>query len=388
VAVTPDRRQAGGGSWFSLRRLLAYTIREALELMRDPVRLGFGLFGTALLMLVFGFGISTDVNNLSFAVLDRDQTPESGAYLEELRGSTYFVERAPVADYADLEKRLKDGDIKAGIEIPPGFGRDIKRGRPAWVGAWVDGAMPFRAQTIRSYLQGMHQLYLSDPAVKTTLRAPPPAADIEIRFKYNQDFDSIYAMVPSTMSLLLALFPAILMALAIVREKELGSIINLYVTPVTRIEFLLGKQLPYVALAMVNFALMLSMALFIFQVPLKGSFLALLLGALIYVTTTTAYGMVISAFTRTQIAALFGTAILTVLPATQFSGMMTPVSSLSGAAQIMGRGFPMTYFVPISVGTFTKGLGFHDLGGDLVSLMVFVPILTLLSLVLLRKQER
>src|ERR1019366_5330188 len=100
-------------SVFSLQHLFAYTIRETLELLRDPIRLGFGLFGTTLLMLVFGFGISTDVNNLSFAVLDRDQTPESRAYLEELRGSTYFVERPPVADYADLEKRLKDGGINA-----------------------------------------------------------------------------------------------------------------------------------------------------------------------------------------------------------------------------------------------------------------------------------
>ena len=214
LPVAADQRQAEGPSGFSLQRLLAYTIRETLELLRDPIRLGFGLFGTALLMLVFGFGISTDVNNLSFAVLDRDQTPESRAYLEELRGSTYFVEKAPIADYADLQKRLKDGGIKAGIEIPPGFGRDIKRGRPTWVAAWVDGAMPFRAQTIRGYLQGMHQLYLADPAVKTTLPTPPPPADIEIRFKYNQDFDSIYAMVPATISLLLALFPAILMALA------------------------------------------------------------------------------------------------------------------------------------------------------------------------------
>ncbi|MDR3531515.1 MAG: ABC transporter permease, partial [Rhodopila sp.] len=214
------------------------------------------------------------------------------------------------------------------------------------------------------------------------------AADIEIRFKYNQDFDSIYAMVPSTISLLLALFPAILMALAVVREKELGSITNLYVTPVTRMEFLLGKQIPYVAVAMVNFALMFLMALFIFKVPLKGSFLALLLGVLIYVTTTTAYGMLISAFTRTQIAALFGTAILTVLPATQFSGMMTPVASLSGTAQIMGRAFPMSYFVPISVGTFTKGLDFSDLGPDLVALAVFVPVLLVLNRLLLRKQER
>jgi len=349
----------------------------------------FALFGTTLLMIVFGFGISTDVNNLSFAVLDRDQTPESRAYLEELRGSRYFLEKKPpLADYADLDRRLKNGDISASIEIPPNFGLDIKRGRPAFVSAWIDGAMPYRAETIRGYLEGMHQLYLADPAVKTTQAVAALPADIEIRFKYNQDFDSIYAMVPSTIAMMLALFPAILMALAVVREKELGSITNLYVTPVTRLEFLLGKQLPYVAVALINFAVMFLMAIFLFDVPLKGSFPALLVGTLIYVFTTTGYGMLISTFCSTQIAALFGTAILTILPAQQFSGMMTPVSSLSGTAQIIGLCFPMTYFRPISVGTFTKGLGFADLGSSILMLMVFIPVLTAISLLLLPKQER
>ena len=373
---------------FSWQRLGAYTIRETIELLRDPIRLGFALFGTVFLMVVFGFGISTDVNNLTFAVLDHDQSHESRAYLEELRGSAYFTEQPPLADYADLEKRLKSGEIKAAIEIPPGFGRDLARGRPVWVGAWVDGSMPYRAETIRGYLEAMHQLYLSDPAVKTTRAQAAAPADIEIRFKYNQNFESVYAMVPISMSLMLALFPAILMALAIVREKELGSITNLYVTPVTRIEFLLGKQVPYIGVAMINFFAMFLMALFVFQVPLKGSFPTLLLGALFYVTTTTSYGMLISAFASTQIAAMFGTVILTVLPATQFSGMMVPVSALSGVAQLMGRGFPMTYFVPISVGTFTKGLGFEDLWPDLMALAVFIPVLTGMSLLLLRKQER
>ena len=376
------------GAAFSPRRLFACTIRESLELLRDPIRLGFALFGTTFLMLVFGFGISTDVDNLSFAVLDHDQSHESRAYLGEMRGSPYFTEKPPLADYADLEKRLENGGISAGIEIPPGFGRDIARGRPISVAAWVDGARPFIAQTIRGYLQGMHQLYLTDPALRGAPSAPRPPADIAIRFKYNQDFQSIYAMVPSTISLELALFPAILMALAVVREKELGSITNLYVTPVTRIEFLVGKQLPYIAVAMVNFLLMFLMALFVFRVPLKGSFVTLVVATLIYVTATTAYGMLISAFVRTQIAALFGTAILTVLPATQFAGMMVPVSALSGTAQIMGRLFPMTYFLPVSVGTFTKGLGVHDLGANIAALAVFIPGLTLLSLALLPKQER
>ncbi|CCD96854.1 putative ABC transporter (protein fusion consisting of two ATP-binding domains and permease) [Bradyrhizobium sp. ORS 375] len=380
--------ERGGQTVFSPRRLLAYTIREGLELVRDPIRLMFALFGTAFLMIVIGFGISTDVNNLTFAALDRDQSPESRAYLAELRGSRYFVEKPPLADYAELERRMKSGDIKASIEIPPNFGVDIKRGRPAFVSAWIDGAMPFRAETIRGYLEGTHQLYLSDPAVKTTRPQAASPVGVEIRFKYNQAFDSIYAMAPSTIALLLALFPAILMALAVVREKELGSITNLYVTPVTRLEFLVGKQLPYIAVALVNFALMYVMALTLFRVPMKGDVLPLLVGTVVYVITTTGFGMLISTFCRTQIAALFGTAILTVLPATQFSGMLVPVSSLSGVARVIGMGFPMTYYRPITVGTFTKGLGFADLGADILMLLVFIPVLTGLSLLMLPKQER
>jgi ribosome-dependent ATPase len=376
------------GPAFSLRRLFACTIRETLELVRDPIRLGFALFGTTFLMLVFGSGISTDVNSLTFAVLDHDQSHESRAYLEEVRGSSYFVEKPPLSDYANLEKRLAKGDIDAAIEVPPGFGRDIARGRPAWVAAWIDGARPFIAQTIRGYFQAMHQLYLADPIVKTTEPLLPPPADVGVRFKYNPNFESVYAMVPAQLAMQLALFPAILMALAIVREKELGSITNLYVTPVTRLEFLLGKQVPYIALAMVNFGLIVIEALFVFQVPLKGSFLVLFLGALIYVSATTAYGMLVSAFARTQIAALFGTAILTVLPATMFAGMIVPVSSLTGMARTLGRLFPMSYFLPVSVGTFTKGLGFADLAANIGVLALFVPGLLALSLLLLRKQER
>jgi ribosome-dependent ATPase len=373
--------------FFSLGRAWAYSRREALELLRDPIRMSFAFLGTAFLMIIFGFGITTDVDTLSFAALDRDQTPQSRAYLAELRGSRYFIEKAPAADYAELDKRMRNGEIRVSIEIPPGFGRDIKRGRPAAVGVVIDGAMPFRAQTIRGYLQGVHQQYLSDPVIAMTVPRPAPPAVIETRFRYNQDFDSVYAMVPSSMALLLVMIPAILMAVAIVREKELGSIINLYVTPVTRTEFLVGKQLPYVAVAMGNFAVLFLMALFLFGVPLKGSFATLALGALLYVTTTTGIGMLVSAFTRTQIAALVGTAVVTTVPAIQFSGMLTPVSSLSGAPAIMGQGFPMTYFLRISVGTFTKGLGFEDLGASLLELAVFIPVLTLISLAFLRKQE-
>jgi ribosome-dependent ATPase len=374
-------------TWFSPRRLLAYAVREGLELLRDPIRLGFALFGSAFLMLVTGAGISTDVNNLTFAALDRDNSVESRAYLKELRGSPYFVEKPPLATEAEANQRLQSADIQAAIEIPPDFGKDLKKGLATEVGVWIDGAMPFRAETMRGYLLGVHQQFLTDLATREGQSAVAPA-NLQARFKYNQDFDSIYAIVPGTMALQLILFPAILMALAIVREKELGSITNLYVTPVNRVEFLIGKQLPYVAASMVNFLVLTLIAILVFQVPLEGSAFALVLGALIYAVTATGYGMLISSFCKTQIAALFAAAILTMLPASQFSGMLTPVSSLTGSGVVMGRAFPMSYFLPITVGTFTKGLGLTDLYTYHLSLLAFIPIFTVLSLLFLRKQER
>ncbi len=374
--------------WFSLRRLFAYTIRESLEIVRDPIRLGFALFGTLFLMSVFGAGISTDVDNLSFAVMDRDNSPDSRAYLQELRGSRYFIEKPSIKNTADLERRLQSGDIKAAIEIPPDFGKKLKKGAITEVGAWVDGAMPFRAETIRGYLQGAHAQYLADRSMQTQGVVAGQPASIETRFRYNQDFDSVYAMVPGTLAMLLVLIPAILMALAVVREKELGSITNLYVTPVSRLEFLLGKQIPYVGIAMVNCLLLFLMALFVFKVPMKGNVVAFFVGALAYVVCTTGFGMLVSTFCRTQIAALFGTAILSVLPATQFSGMLTPVSSLTGLPALMGRAFPMTYFLKISVGTFTKALTFSDLSASFVALTITFPLLIGASLLLLRKQEK
>jgi ribosome-dependent ATPase len=385
-------RPARPASLFSPRRLLACARREALELARDRIRLAFAVLGTTFLMLVFGFGISTDVNSVAFAVLDHDRSHESRAYLEGLRGSRYFVETAPLSGFGDLERRLARGDIAAAIEIPPGFGRDVARGRPTQVAAWIDGARPFFAQTIRGYLSGVHQLYLADPRRSPARAAPAPdpapAAEIAVRFKYNQDFDSIFAMVPAQIALQLALIPAIMMALAVVREKELGSITNLYVTPLTRLEFLLGKQLPYIGLALVNFALMFALAQFVFGVPLKGSASVLLVGTLIYVTATTAYGMLVSTFARTQIAALFGTAILTVLPATMFAGMLVPVAALTGLGRVLGRLFPMSYYLPVSLGAFTKGLGWADLAGNLAILAAFIPVLTGAACLAMARQER
>jgi ribosome-dependent ATPase len=373
---------------FSLRRLWAYARREAMELRRDAIRLAFALLGPVLLMITFGYGISFDVEHLSYAVLDRDRTPESRAYLEHFAGSRYFSEQPPIADHAEMEHRLRSGTLTFAIEIPPNFGTDLKRRRQPEVGAWVDGAMPFRGETSRGYVEGVHQAFVVELARREPgQELPGPLADVATRFRYNQDFKSVFAIVPGVIMLLLILIPAMMTAVSVVREKEMGSITNLYVTPATGLEFLVGKQLPYVAIAWASFVSLLLLGLFLFQVPVKGSLVALLLGAALYVTATTSFGLLLSAFMKTQVAAIFGAAILTTLPAIQFSGFLTPVSSLSGSARIMGLAFPSTYFQHISLGAFTKALGFGALAINLVALATMIVVYLLIALALLKTQE-
>ena len=374
---------------FDLRRLFSYSRHEAQELRHDPIRLAMATVGSVLLMLVIGYGINMDVEDLSFAVLDRDQTTLSHDYVLNLAGSRYFTERAPLPDYAALDARMRAGKISLAIEIPSGFARDLNRGMPVQIGAWIDGAMPMRAETIRGYVQGMHLHWLLATAREQNFTgALTPVVNIETRYRYNPDVKSLPAIVPAVIPLLLLLIPAMLTALSVVREKELGSIVNLYVTPVTRLEFLLGKQLPYIALALFNFLLLTLLAMFVFGVPLKGSFPTLLLGALLYTIVATAFGQVISTFTNSQIAALFGTAILTLVPAVQFSGLLDPVASLEGVGAFIGRIYPTTHFLTIARGTFSKGLGLAELYTAFVPLLIAAPVLIGLAVILLKKQER
>lgn len=373
---------------FSLRRMLSYLWREALELQRDPVRATLALGGSLLLMFAIGFGITMDVEDLSYAVLDRDQTTLSQSYTLNLAGSRYFTEHPPIVDYEDLDRRMRSGELSLAIEIPAGFARDVLRGQNVQIGAWLDGAMPQRAETVQGYVQGMHQHWLLAQASERGGASAAGNASVETRFRYNPDVKSLPAMVPAVIPLLLLMLPAMLTALAVVREKETGSITNLYVTPVTRIEFLLGKQLPYVGLAMMNFLLMSLLAVTIFGVPVKGSFLTLALAALIFSFAATGMGLLASAVTRSQIAAMFFAMIGTLIPATQFAGLIDPVSSLEGSSKFIGEIYPATHMISISRGVFSKALGLADLAGPLWSMLLSVPVILGAAVLLLKKQER
>ena len=385
TTAAPRKRSAA----FNPTRMLAYSRRETLELRRDPIRATLAILGSVLLLFVLGYGISMDVENLTFAVLDRDDSAISRDYSLQIAGSRYFTQKRPITDYGDLDRRMRAGEIGLAIELPPGFGRDVSRGRHVEIGAWVDGANPTRAETLRSYAQAIHATWLAQKGRELYGEAAIAGSyQLQLRYRYNPDVISVVAMAPGIIPLLLIMIPAVLAALAVVREKELGSIVNFYVTPVTRLEFLLGTQLPYVVLAFANFLLLVGFALAVFRVPFTGSFPTYALAALLYVTATTGMGLVISAFMNSQIAALFGTVLITLIPAIQYSGLIDPVSSLQGAGAVIGRLYPTTYFVTISRGTFSKGLAFDTLHNDLLALAIMVPVLVIAGTMLLKKQAR
>ncbi len=320
-----------------------------MELSRDPIRLAFAFIGPVILMCAFGYGITFDVENLNYAAFDQDKTPESRRLLESFWGSHYFTERPPIYSPAELEQRMRSGELAVVVEIPSGFGRDLARLRPPEVAFWIDGAMPFRGETTKGYVTGLVVRFVQD-LLRERLGPSAPAnvylgsVNIENRFRYNQAFKSVFSMVPNVIVMMLVLIPSIMATIAVVREKETGSIANFRSTPITKFEFLFGKQFPYVVVGMLTFTLLLLMAFFVFSVPVKGSFAALAIGALLYVFSTCGFGQVVSTFTRTQVAAVFATTVLSVIPTANFSGLLVPVSSLTGQGRMIGLLFPAGWF--------------------------------------------
>jgi ribosome-dependent ATPase len=372
-----------------LRRLLAYARNETVQIIRDPVRLTFAFLGSALLMLVCGFGITTDVEHIKMAALDLDQSQDSRAYIEQFRSiPRYFRWTPPTFSDEDALKRLQADEAATVIEIPPNFSRDLRRANTPDVFAQIDGANPFRAETIRGYIEGVQSGLFADPGNRLYQRPAKYTANFQDRYIYNPTFESLYSIVPSVPAILLILIPAVLMTVSIVREKELGSIINFYVTPTGRLEYLLGKQLPYLVIGLINFFILVTLALIVFGVPIKGSFLFLTLCTLAYIIVTTGIGMATSTFTSTQVAAVFVTAIITIQPSIQFSGMLQPVSTLEGSAGFVGKLWPTTYYMHSSLGAYTKGLGLDLMLPDILYLLCCIPVLVLVSMIGLKKQER
>ena len=377
--------QSGLSGW--LATVWTFAVREGRELLRDPVRLFFALFGPVLLMMAAAVSVSFDVKDVRFAVLDHDNTSLSRELTTYFEGSPYFKATPPLHNEADIDRVLRGSQARLVVEIPAGFGRDMLRGEQPEVGFYIDGAMPFTGENIRAFVQGIMADY-----GRNRLQAAGYSLDgavaVEPRFVYNPDFKSIFAITPGMIMMAMMLIPVMMTALGVVREKEIGSITNLYTSPASVTQFLVGKQLPYVALSMGSYLLLVWLAVVVLAVPVKGSFWAMSVGALALIFAATAFGLLISSFVRSQVAAIFGSSIAAMIPAMNFSGLLYPVSTLEGANYWLAWGFPSAWFQLISLGGFTKGLGWAAFAPIYPVLLLFTLAYVALASVLLKKQER
>ncbi|WP_150539567.1 ribosome-associated ATPase/putative transporter RbbA [Actinobacillus vicugnae] len=372
-------------NWFAI--IWTFAVREGKELLRDNIRLFFALLGPLIMLISMASSISFDINPMKFAVLDKDNTSESRRLIEHFEHSPYFIRQANVYSSEEILPALQTGKAKLILEIPNGYGRDLLRGQQPEIGLFIDGAFPSTAENLNGSARGVINQYVQELAKNNGIRIASTSAT-EPRMVYNQDFKSIYAMTPGVIMLAMIMIPAMMTALSVVREKEIGTIMNLYGSPASQLQFLLGKQLPYVALSFISYLVMVAVAYFVFGVPIKGSILATFLGTLLGIFASTGFGLVMSSFMNSQVAAIFATAIIAIVPTINFSGMMFPTSRLDGNVLLIAKIFPGSWLQQISLGGFTKGLGFMDFIPSYTALgLIYLAYLTI-STIALKKQEK
>jgi ABC-2 type transport system permease protein len=365
----------------NLRRIRVVAYKEWREIVRDRLFFALAFVVPSLLMLLFGYGLSLDVENIPLAIVDYDQSVQSREYAHKFTDSRYFSFQGYAQREQEVEKLVIDNSLRAVIIIPPRFGEELRAGRATSVQTWIDGTFPFRALTAKGYVTAINAAINLDAlsahfsaltgASRDSIRAALQPVRIETRYLYNQEVKSIWSIAPKLIMVILMLSPPFLTALGVVREKESGAIYNVYSSTLSRGEYLIGKLLPYVAISVVNACALTAFALLLFGAPFKGDPLFFLLSTILYVVCTTGIGLLVSVMVNTQVAAMVGTAIVTVVPAVLYSGMIIPIPSLSAVASVIAHLLPGMYYAEIAMGSFLKGVGFASLWLDLLILALY-----------------
>mgnify|MGYP006384221435 FL=1 len=374
-----------------LERVPAIAIKETRELLRDPIYLGLAFVIPMIMILLFGFGLILDIKHLPVAFVDRDGSPWSRDYRDRFVHSEYFDLVGVLDRRTEFEEWMRTGRARVIIDLPPDFGRDLARGRPVAVGVTVDGSFPNRAAIITGYVSAINSLYnqqlLTELAVRRGLASGnllPVQANLSVW--YNPTLESKNAVVPGLLVLILMLFPALLGALLIVREKETGTIFNLYASPTGRLEIIFGKLLPYLAVAMLDYLMIFAVSRWIFEVRFTGSFLVLTAGAVLYSVCTIGIGLLISVLMRSQLAAMFTTLMVTMTTAFNYSGFVTPVASMDAVGQFIAQLIPATHFMTVVRGSYLKGFGFGYYWPQLGALALYTLVLYSLAWLFLKKR--
>lgn len=382
----------------NLNRVKALVYKECCEILRDRLFLSLAFIVPISMMLIFGYGIKMDVENIPFAILDQDRTAMSRDYLHLFMDSRYFDYKGHVQSERELEPLLADSKIRFAIIVPPQFQEKLQSGRPVAVQSLIDGTFPFRTSTSKGYVIAINTAFngkLLADFISRKMGIPPEQAlalaqpvTPQLRYLYNQEIKSIWSIAPAMLMFILMVNPPFLTALGVVREKENGSIYNIYSSTVTRAEFLMGKLLPYLGISSINVVILGFMATQVFAAPFKGDPFFFFVASVIYVACTTGIGLLVSLFARTQVAAMMITVVVTIVPSVLYSGLLVPIASMDASSQFQAHLFPAMYYTDTALGSFLKGIGIEQLWGRVAALLFYTVLLWVASYLLFHKRVR
>ncbi|MEW6326562.1 MAG: ABC transporter permease [Thermodesulfobacteriota bacterium] len=372
-------------------RIYAIIRKETRELIRDPVYLGLALIVPLLLKLLFGYGLIMDVKNIPVLFYDQDHSPLSREYIHSFTNSEYFRNTGMAKNYREIDYAIRSGKVRVVVVIPPDFSRRLHEGKLAQIQFLVDGSFPMRAEVVKGYVAAINAQFNQIMVTNYLTSRGQTAAtvfpiSVEGRAWYNPSLESKNFIIPGLLVTTLMFYPALLAALVVVREKESGTIFNIYCSPVKPWEVVAGKAIPYIGVAFIDYVFIFLMSVMLFKVKFIGSFLLLTMGALLYIACTIGIGLLISIISRTQIAAMLITFLGTMVPAFLYSGFMSPITSQDVTGQIVSRFIPATYFMGMVRGIYLKGLGFDYYLWDLITLTIYASIVYGIAIFSFRKR--
>lgn len=366
-------------------RVFSIVKKETKEFLKDKIGLITTIFVPVSMMLIFGFGLKLDVKKVPIGVLDFDKSYLSREIINKISSNgEYFRLKRYFSSYKGVDEALKNSEVRAVVVFPFKFEENFKKGRGTFQ-TLIDGMFPYRAETIKSYIEAVVLKENLSYLKKKGLNSP---VEIKPRYWFNESLNQDYLVAVGTLAVVLAISPAVFSALLIVKEKESGSIYNVYVSPVRKIEYLSGKLLFGFLVSSFNYFVLVILLFFLFKVPFKGSFLLFLLSSFLFILVSVSFGLLLSAFFRSQAAAFIGTVVLTVVPSVLYTGFLTPVSSFDSQALVTAHLIPTFYYLRILKALFFKAAPFYLIAPDMLVLLAFLVSIFSLNVLLFKKRER
>lgn len=371
----------------NIQRFLAIMKKEFIQVSRDEFSLRLPLIMPIMLLLLFGYAIKIEVDNIPMAVFDQSKTQESREYIDKFKVSSYFIPKYIVSSESELIQLIESGSVKAGLIIPPDYAKNLKQNKTPQTQLIIDGSDPTTARTALNSGILISQVYSLSEKEKVLLKKGAnivkntPGVDLRTRVWYNPNMESVIFNIPGLLGLITQNITILLTAFALVREKERGTIEQLIVTPIKSSELILGKLIPYIIIGYMGFLFCLSVGTLWFKVPIAGNIFLLLISGFLFIIVALATGMLISTFAQNQLQAMQVTFMI-LLPSILLSGFIFPIETMPLVIQVISYLIPLTYFLEIVRGIMLKGIGIQYLWVNIVVLLGFA--ITLLILATLR----